>query len=187
MGLTLTMQMTPVWITTATGSTVSLSFLTQRTRMSPDTDGDGTPDGFELQSLQPPAPVVLSSDWTLTAGGQSVQPSTFGSFIIPNVSAADQFGSSGPGSAPDFLSDDFLRPRSPPIWGPPRSTLLLLSSCNRGNPLQSQTLHSHQPLLSFPSPSDCSPTSISRRPSPSSTRPRSSRTSAHLATTQPET
>ena len=28
---------------------------------------------------------------------------------MPNVSAPDLFGSAGPGSAPDFLSDDFLR------------------------------------------------------------------------------
>ena len=51
----------------------------------------------------------LDETWTVTVGGQSVQVNSDGSFRIPNVSAADLFGPGGPGTRPDFLSDDFLR------------------------------------------------------------------------------
>lgn len=51
----------------------------------------------------------LDATWTMTIGGQSVQASPEGTFRIANVAAADQFGVAGPGTPPDFLSDDFLR------------------------------------------------------------------------------
>ena len=49
------------------------------------------------------------SDWTLRISGQIVTVNPDGSFLIPNISAPDQFGPGGPGTAPDFLSDDYLR------------------------------------------------------------------------------
>ena len=51
----------------------------------------------------------LDNTWTVTVGAQSVQVNSDGSFIIPNISAPDQFGESGPGSLPDLVSDDFVR------------------------------------------------------------------------------
>jgi hypothetical protein len=49
------------------------------------------------------------SDWTMRLGGQVVKVGPDGSFNIPNVSAPDQFGPGGPGTRPDFISDDFYR------------------------------------------------------------------------------
>ncbi len=49
----------------------------------------------------------LDESWTLTVNGQTVVANPDGSFLIPNISAADSFGPAGPGSRPDFLSDDF--------------------------------------------------------------------------------
>lgn len=49
------------------------------------------------------------SDWTMRIGGQVVQVGSDGSFTIPNISAPDQFGPGGPGTVPDFISDDFYR------------------------------------------------------------------------------
>ncbi len=51
----------------------------------------------------------LNATWTLGVNGQTVQANPDGSFRIPNIAAADQFGRGGPGTAPDFMSDDFLR------------------------------------------------------------------------------
>ena len=51
----------------------------------------------------------LDETWTVSVNGQTVQVNSDGSFRIPNIPAPDQFGVSGPGSPPDFLSDDFLR------------------------------------------------------------------------------
>ena len=51
----------------------------------------------------------LDETWTVTVNGQTVQVNPDGSFRIPNVSAPDQFGLGGPGTRPDFLSDDFIR------------------------------------------------------------------------------
>ncbi len=56
-----------------------------------------------------PAAAQLDPSWTVTVNGQNVQVNPDGTFRIPNVSAADQFGPGGPGTRPDFLSDDFLR------------------------------------------------------------------------------
>ncbi len=49
------------------------------------------------------------SDWTLRIGSQIITADPDGSFLIANIQAPDQFGEGGPGTRPDFLSDDFLR------------------------------------------------------------------------------
>ncbi len=41
------------------------------------------------------------ADWILLLNGQTVQPKANGGFLLPNVSAPDQFGPGGPGTAPD--------------------------------------------------------------------------------------
>ncbi|MFN0060520.1 MAG: hypothetical protein ACKVX7_18845 [Planctomycetota bacterium] len=51
----------------------------------------------------------LNSSWTVTVNGQSIPVSPSGKFVIPNIASADQFGVGGPGTAPDFMSDNFLR------------------------------------------------------------------------------
>ena len=51
----------------------------------------------------------LDETWQVTVNGQTVQVNPDGSFRISNISAADSFGPAGPGTRPDFLSDDFLR------------------------------------------------------------------------------
>ncbi len=53
--------------------------------------------------------ITLDETWTLSVAGQTIQVSPDGSFTIPNISAPDEFGPAGPGTRPDFLSDDFLR------------------------------------------------------------------------------
>jgi len=52
---------------------------------------------------------VLDDTWTLSVNGQSVQANADVSFRITNISAADLFGDAGPGSQPDFKSDDFYQ------------------------------------------------------------------------------
>ncbi|NOT00533.1 MAG: hypothetical protein HOP29_07885 [Phycisphaerales bacterium] len=54
------------------------------------------------------ASAQLDETWTVTVNGQNVQVNPDGSFRIPNISAADQFGAGGPGTSPDFRSDDIL-------------------------------------------------------------------------------
>ena len=49
------------------------------------------------------------SDWTLRIAGQIVTVNPDGTFLIPNVQAPDLFGPGGPGTVPDFLSDDYYR------------------------------------------------------------------------------
>ncbi len=51
----------------------------------------------------------LDETWTVVAGGQTVQVNPNGSFSIPNIAAPDLFGPGGPGTRPDFVSDDFVR------------------------------------------------------------------------------
>jgi hypothetical protein len=78
--------------------------------LNPDTDGDGASDGVEVAGGENPltAP-TLDSRWEVTVGAQTVQVNDDGSFEIPNISAPDQFGPGGPGTPPDFVSDDFVR------------------------------------------------------------------------------
>ncbi|MHC4953277.1 MAG: beta strand repeat-containing protein [Planctomycetota bacterium] len=53
--------------------------------------------------------VTIDENWTLTVNGQTVTPNPDGTFSITNIAAPDLFGPGGPGTAPDFLSDDFQR------------------------------------------------------------------------------
>ncbi|MCI0539394.1 MAG: hypothetical protein L0Z50_29650 [Verrucomicrobiales bacterium] len=59
--------------------------------------------------LSPPALPILDDSWLLSVAGQTVRPDANGGFSIPNVTAPDLFGPEGPGSIPDFLSDDPVR------------------------------------------------------------------------------
>lgn len=51
----------------------------------------------------------LDGSWTLTVNGRSVRANADGTFLVSNIAAADQFGPAGPGSAPDFVSDEPVR------------------------------------------------------------------------------
>ena len=51
----------------------------------------------------------LDESWILRVGEQTVRANEDGGFRIDNIAAPDQFGQDGPGTSPDFLSDDFLR------------------------------------------------------------------------------
>jgi hypothetical protein len=48
-------------------------------------------------------------DWTFRVNGQVVNVNPDGTVLIPNISAPDLFGPGGPGTTPDFVSDDFVR------------------------------------------------------------------------------
>lgn len=54
-------------------------------------------------------PSLFSADWTFSAAGQTITAERDGQFILPNVNAADVFGSAGPGSPPDSVADEPLR------------------------------------------------------------------------------
>ncbi|MFQ5471835.1 MAG: carboxypeptidase-like regulatory domain-containing protein [Dehalococcoidia bacterium] len=51
----------------------------------------------------------LDETWTVSVNGQTVPVNPNGTFRISNVAAPDLFGPGGPGTRPDFLSDDLLR------------------------------------------------------------------------------
>ncbi len=51
-------------------------------------------------------------NWLVSLAGQSIVPNDDGTFAFRNTSAPDLFGPGGPGSPPDFLSDDFIRVRA---------------------------------------------------------------------------
>ncbi len=53
-------------------------------------------------------PVLLDSRYTLFANGQAFRVDDDGLFVIPNITAPDQFGTGGPGSRPDFVADDVI-------------------------------------------------------------------------------
>ncbi|MBX3177961.1 MAG: PASTA domain-containing protein [Candidatus Hydrogenedentes bacterium] len=74
-----------------------------------DTDGDGIDDFQFTIALQPELPDRLDPTWRLSLLGQVVTPDAAGIFRFSNVSAPDEFGPEGPGTPPDFLSDDFAR------------------------------------------------------------------------------
>jgi hypothetical protein len=48
-------------------------------------------------------------NWTFRVNGQAVNVNDDGTLMIPNISAPDLFGPGGPGTVPDFISDDFVR------------------------------------------------------------------------------
>ena len=52
---------------------------------------------------------IIDGSWMFSVNGQTAQANPDGSFRIPNIAAPDRWGSGGPGTRPDFLSDDFLR------------------------------------------------------------------------------
>lgn len=64
-----------------------------------------------LQAI-PSVHAQLDARWTVSVLGQSVPANEDGSFLLPNLSAPDQFGPGGPGSLPDFIGDDFVRIRA---------------------------------------------------------------------------
>lgn len=86
-----------------------LEFINHTDPFNPDTDGNGMTDAEDLQSGQPPTPLVLDTSWTVVAAGQSVTVNPWGLFTIPNISAPDLFGIGGPGTFADSMSDDFIR------------------------------------------------------------------------------
>lgn len=51
----------------------------------------------------------LDDTWTVSINGQTARVRADGTFFIPNISAPDRFGPGGPGTAPDFFSDNCLR------------------------------------------------------------------------------
>lgn len=51
----------------------------------------------------------LDLTWTVSVNGQPVQVAPHGTFTVRNISAPDFFGDGGPGTPPDFVSDDFVR------------------------------------------------------------------------------
>ena len=57
----------------------------------------------------PEFPSGLDSSWRLSVNGQSSQSGSYGTLKVRNVSAPDLFGPDGPGSRPDFVSDDYVR------------------------------------------------------------------------------
>ncbi len=77
---------------------------------NPDTDGDGASDGIEIDNDEDPLLwPELDNNWQVTIAGQLVPVNPDGSFSVRNISAPDNFGPGGPGTPPDFVSDDFVR------------------------------------------------------------------------------
>lgn len=79
-----------------------------------DTDGDGVGDGDEFSAaLDPLNPAIrtlfLPRSSIVSANGQTSFLDTDLGFTLRNLSAPDAFGAGGPGSPPDFISDDFVR------------------------------------------------------------------------------
>ena len=74
-----------------------------------DSDGNGLSDADDFYASQPPVPEVLDSSWQVTVNGRTVEVLRGGGYKIPNISATDQFGPGGPGTTPDFESDEMFR------------------------------------------------------------------------------
>ncbi len=77
-----------------------------------DSDGDGLDDGLEVLVFYSDPLVIdyrISDAFTFSAGGRTVATNQDGSFNLANISVSDNFGSGGPGSAPDFIGDDWVR------------------------------------------------------------------------------
>ncbi len=51
----------------------------------------------------------MDERWNVTVNGQTIRVDADGSFRLPNIAAADLFGATGPGSAPDFKSDEWFQ------------------------------------------------------------------------------
>ncbi len=93
----------------ADGLTSLQEFILDTDPRQGDTDGDGTGDGVEALASQPPKPLRLDDSWVVAVNGQSARPGPIGTFLLSNVAAPDLFGPDGPGTRPDFLSDEFVR------------------------------------------------------------------------------
>jgi hypothetical protein len=65
----------------------------------------GAGNGAGLENTE----ALLDETWTLSVGGRSVQLEGDGAVRVSNIPAPDQFGAGGPGTAPDFVSDDFVQ------------------------------------------------------------------------------
>lgn len=75
-----------------------------------DTDGDGVVDGVEvMEHLDPLNFPKVDERWTVTVNGQVVNANADGTLFVPNFAAADAFGAGGPGTLPDFISDDVVQ------------------------------------------------------------------------------
>ena len=61
----------------------------------------------------------MDERWTVRVAGRSVPVKPDGSFVVPNVSVADDFGAGGAGTHPDFVSDEIYR--SGRVWCGPSS------------------------------------------------------------------
>lgn len=66
------------------------------------------PVGVEA-ALGQSASDFVDDTWTFSVNGQIARADLFGAFTVHNISAPDQFGPGGPGTRPDFLSDDYVR------------------------------------------------------------------------------
>jgi hypothetical protein len=67
-------------------------------------------DGIEINNGEDPLLwPELDNNWQVTIAGQLVPVNPDGSFSVANISAPDTFGAGGPGTPPDFVSDDFVR------------------------------------------------------------------------------
>jgi hypothetical protein len=93
----------------ADGLTNLLEFIHDTNPLSEDSNANGVKDLAEAEAAQPPLADKLDSSWVLSVSGQSVRADGDGSFTVPNVSAPDLFGPGGPGTVPDFLSDEPMR------------------------------------------------------------------------------
>jgi hypothetical protein len=91
------------------GLTALLEFIHQLSPILADTDGDALDDAAEADASQPRAPLALGEDWIVTVNGHTAPVDAAGVFTVSNIAAPDQFGPGGPGSPPDFVSDDTFR------------------------------------------------------------------------------
>ncbi|MEM9066595.1 MAG: hypothetical protein AAGB51_14040 [Planctomycetota bacterium] len=58
---------------------------------------------------QPLDPMLRDLEWEIRVGAQIIVDDLQRGIGLRNIAAPDVFGAGGPGTAPDFLSDDFLR------------------------------------------------------------------------------
>ncbi len=64
---------------------------------------------IQFLAAAPPSPPVVDERWKVTVNGQTIRVDADGSFRLPDIAAADLFGATGPGSAPDFKSDEWFQ------------------------------------------------------------------------------
>jgi hypothetical protein len=86
-----------------------LEFIQGLDPFNSDTNGNGFGDLAETKQLQPAPQLTLDGSFMVSINGQSAEANSLGTFQIPNIASPDVFGLGGPGTSPDFVSDDFLR------------------------------------------------------------------------------